>query len=341
MADSLLIRACKRMNVERHPVWFMRQAGRYMPNYIALKNGKNILDIQKDPDASSSIAAYAAKELGVDAAILYSDITVPIAACGYPIKIEENIGPIAERTISDYSDLDAFSDFDCNSDAPYVVENVRLTKEKIGIEMPLIGFSAAPFTLASYIVEGRPSRSFVHSKAMMLSNPDLWHALMESLSKMIINYTKAQVNAGADAIQLFDSWAGYLSIEDYKEYVKPYTKKIFATLSDKVPKIHFCANSSALLEEFADTGCDVIGIDKDVPISEAFYRTKSALAIQGNLDPEIALSGGYAMEQAVSNILEESKSRNGFIFNLGHGVLKETNPENLKKIVRMVKESSA
>lgn len=325
------------MEVPRHPVWFMRQAGRYLPNYGKIKGGRNILEVQKDPEASSEITVLPVRELGVDAAILYTDIMVPVSASGFNIRIEENVGPVAERPLSTKEQIEGFGDFKCENDAPYVIENIERTKEKLPDELPLIGFSAAPFTLMSYLFEGRPSRTFERCRSIMRNDPELWNGSMNLATAMITSYLHSQIKAGVDAVQLFDSWAGFLSEQEYRKNVLPYTKRIFSALPENLVKIHFSSRNSGLLDCFAETGCNVLSVDHTTDMHGAYARFGGKLAMQGNLDPEAACRGGSAMDKQALSILDSMEGINGFVFNLGHGVLKDTNPENLKRIVRMVK----
>ncbi len=337
--DSLFIRACMGKHIERHPVWFMRQAGRYLPDYSKIKAGRNVLDVQNDPYSSSEITVLPVKKLGVDAAVLYSDIMIPIRSTGYDVRIDENVGPVTDSIIKEPEDLELLEGFDCDKNAQNVLENIRQSKQKLPEGIPLIGFSGAPFTLMSYLFEGKPSRTFENCINAMENYPELWKKAMEVAVKMDINYLKAQIRTGVDAIQLFDSWAGLLSSDRYVKYVLPYTRKVFEGIPNSVPKIHFSAKSSTLIEEFAKTGCSVISVGTDMGIKEAYERLNGKFALQGNMNPESASAGGEIMRHEATEILKEMETVNKFIFNLGHGVLKDTNPDNLVKIVDIVKSS--
>jgi len=337
--DSLLLEAMNGKYVERHPVWFMRQAGRYLDEYASLKNGKNIFDVQSDPETSSEITVLPVKKLGVDAAILYSDIMIPIRAIGYPIRIDENVGPIAERKldVSDTAQLEEFARFDCKTNAPYVLENIRLSISKLPDDIPLIGFSGGPFTLFSYLIEGGPSRSFESSRMLMRDKPDEFRNAMESAADMIINYLNSQVHSGVSVVQLFDSWAGYLSDSEYNEFILEPTKKIFSSI-ESVPKIYFSAKTGSKVEAYSKTGCDFLSIDSDARIKETYDMFSGELGIQGNLSPQtVAFGSPEKLEEEVNLILDEANGIRKFIFNLSHGVLKETKPDVLKKIVETVK----
>lgn len=339
--DSIFIRACRGMEVPRHPVWFMRQAGRYLPEYGRIKGNRNILEVQKDPEASSEITVLPVKELGVDAAILYSDIMVPVSASGFSVRIEENVGPVTDVQLDSVEQIGGFKDFKCESDAPYVIENIELTKAKLPDGLPLLGFSAAPFTMVSYLFEGKPSRTFDRCRKIIRDDPDLWKGSMDLASVMITGYLRSQLKAGVDAVQLFDSWAGFLSEEEYSENVLPYTKRIFAALPDNLVKIHFSSINSGLLERFAETGCNVLSVDHATDMRNVHERFGSRLAVQGNLDPEIARIGGKPMEKQAARILDSMDGVNGFVFNLGHGVPRDTDPDSLRTIVRAVKSRPA
>lgn len=329
--------ACRRIDAEHTPVWFMRQAGRYLPSYRKLREGKGILDIAKDPDLASEITADPVRQLGVDAAVVFADIMLPLEGVGVKFRIEENVGPVIQNPVMGIAEARGIGEFDPDEHVPYVLETIRKAVSKLD-GVPLVGFSGAPFTLASYLVEGAPTRDFQRTKRMMYEDPDAWRELMERLTTLVKAYLNAQARAGAEALQLFDSWAGCLSPPDYEDFVMPYTKQVFDAISGSVPKIHFCADSSALLERFAETGCDVLSVDWRVPIDTVWDRTGGGLAVQGNLDPAAALAGGKVMEKRVEEILALATGKKGHVFNLGHGVLRDTKPENLMRVVRLVHE---
>ena len=336
--DSLLIRAMRGEHVERHPVWFMRQAGRYLKEYAWLKKGRNVLEVQSDPETSSEITVLPVRKLGVDAAVLYSDIMVPLKAVGYELHIEENIGPIADKLL-DIGDNDAIGRikrFDCERDAQYVLENIRLSIEKLD-GVPLIGFSGGPFTLFSYIIEGRPSRTFERSREAMNNDPTGFEKAMDAASVLITNYIKAQIRAGVSVVQIFDSWAGLLDKEEYERFILGPTKRILSELPKNIPKIYFSAKTDGMLDLFAKSNPDFISLDPRTPIRKSYYELGERFGIQGNLDPALARAGGAGMEKAVSRILDDASGIDKFVFNLGHGVLKDTPPENLKRIVSIVK----
>ncbi len=332
---STFVDACRRKQVDHTPVWFMRQAGRYLPSYRKLRSQKGMLEIAKDPRLASDVTVDPVRELGVDAAVVFADIMLPLEGVGVKFRIEENVGPIIERPIAGREDVEALADFDPDAHAGYVLETIALAVEKLA-GTPLVGFSGAPFTLASYLVEGGPSREFQKTKKMMYSDPEAWDLLMSKLTRLVAAYLGAQVRSGVDAVQVFDSSVGCLSPEDYRRYVRPYTSAVFGGVAGSVPTIHFCANSSALVEEFAATGAEVISVDWRVPVDSVWDRAGKDKGVQGNLDPVLAATGGGAMEDAVAGIMRKASGRRGHIFNLGHGVLRDTPPENLRRVVQMV-----
>lgn len=333
--ESAFLDACRLKEVERTPVWFMRQAGRYLPSYRKLRAEKGILEIAKDPELASEVTVDPVRQLGVDAAVMFADIMLPLEGIGVKFRIEENLGPIVENPVRTVHDVEALGDFDPERDVGNVLETVARATEKLD-GVPLIGFSGAPFTLASYMVEGSPSREFQMTKGMMRSEPEAWGLLMSRLTRLVIAYLRAQVKSGASAVQLFDSWVGCLSPGDYGRHAQQYTAEIFESVGGSVPRIHFCANSSSLLERFAATGCDVLSIDWRVPIGSVWDRTGGRVAVQGNLDPAAAAAGGPLLDAAVAEVMEGARGRRGHVFNLGHGVLRETAPESLKRVVDTV-----
>ncbi len=312
----------------------MRQAGRYLPSYRRVRREMGVIEMSKDPEVSSAVAAGAAKELGVDAAIIFADIMLPLEGMGVGFEIRENVGPVVRRPVRTGEDVAALRGFSAGRDVPFVMEGIRRLREMLDGQVALIGFSGAPFTLASYMIEGGPARDFALTKAMMYGDPDAWKGLMERLSSMVRDYLAAQISAGAEAVQLFDSWAGCLSPEDYARYVLPYTARAFDGLG--AVKIHFCAQSSHLIERLAETGADVLSVDWRIPIGDVWGRTGEGFAVQGNLDPAAASAGGKGMEERVEAIMKAAEGHRGHIFSLGHGVLKETPPENLRRIVDIV-----
>jgi len=313
----------------------MRQAGRSLPEYRALRKEGSILEAIKKPDISTEITLQPIRRYGVDAAILFSDIVVPVHAIGFGVEIEPGIGPVAADPFRSSDDLKRLRDLNPELDTPYVLETVKGCVEEL--EIPLIGFAGGPFTVASYLIEGGPSRSYQKTKALMFSDRKLWDSLMERLTDITIQSLLSQVEAGVSAIQLFDSWAGSLSPNQYESFVFPYSQKVFDILEKTgVPKIHFGVGTGELLSLMSDVGADVVGVDWRVPIDTARERIGSQKAVQGNLDPSILGGDWELISNEVINILERNAGKPGHIFNLGHGVTPEVNPEVLKKIVDLV-----
>jgi uroporphyrinogen decarboxylase len=339
MSGASFVDACNRRETEYTPVWFMRQAGRYLPSYRRIKGSRQILALAKAPDLASEVVVDAVKALGVDAGIMFADIMLPLEAIGVSFKIQENVGPIISNPIRSLDDVNSLGKLNPRFDLPYLYDGIDSTIQKLDGRVPLIGFSGAPFTLAAYMIEGGPSRGLEKTKALMYSRPELWGTLMKKLTEMVKVYLKEQVKHGVAAIQLFDSWVGCLSAYDYSQFVLPFTREIFAYVNS-VPRIHFCADSSALVEEFHRAGPEVLSVDWRVPVDDVWRRCGEATAVQGNLDPVVAMTGGKEMEKRVSDILRAARGHRGHIFSLGHGVLRETDPENLRRIVELVHEET-
>ena len=336
--DSFL-RACWRKEADHTPVWFMRQAGRYMESYRKIRAQHDVLTICKTPELAAKVTLDAAGELGVDAAILFADIMLPLEGMGVRLHIADG-GPQIEDPLRNEDGASRLKKFVPEQHVPYVLDTVKLVKSGLDERMPLIGFSGAPFTLASYLIEGGPSRDFTETKKMMYSQPDVWNKIMSSLATMVSSYLLAQVEAGVDAVQLFDSWSGCLSPVDYEEFVLPFTKKIFEGLEEKkVPRIHFGVGTAGLLESMKKAGGDAYGVDWRVPIDQAWI-TLGEVGIQGNLDPAAVLGKWELTEARALDILNRVRGRAGHIFNLGHGVLPDTEPEHLKRLVKFVQEKT-
>ncbi|MBI3858988.1 MAG: uroporphyrinogen decarboxylase [Thaumarchaeota archaeon] len=336
---SVFIDACRRKEAEYTPVWFMRQAGRYLPSYRSLKGSRNVLEIAKDPGLASEAVVGAVRELGVDAGIIFADIMLPLEGMGVKFRIEEDVGPVVSGPIRTPDDVSQLKDFDSRSDAVEVYEGIDETVRKLD-GTPLIGFSGAPFTLAGYVVEGAPSRELERTKMMMYDDPDSWKALMGKLTSMVESYLDRQIKHGVDAVQLFDSWVGCLSPADYDRYVLPYTRKIIESIGGRVPTIHFCANSGPLIERFQSTKADVLSVDWRVAVDDVWRRCADRVGVQGNLDPVVAAVGGETMRRQTGDILQQAQIHRGHVFSLGHGVLKVTSPSNLKQLVNIVHEKT-
>lgn len=338
--NDRFLRACRRQPVDRVPVWYMRQAGRYDPDYRKIKEKYSLLEICLQPELAAEVTLMPVRKLGVDAAILYSDIMNPVASIGIEFDIVKDVGPVIHNPVRDASDVDRLKPFDAEGDLSHVLETIRILDRELTV--PLITFAGAPFTLASYIVEGRPTRSYQKTKELMYGNPDVWHRLMGKLSDMAAEYLRAHVAAGAKAVQLFDSWVGSLSPVDFRDYVLPHVSSIFDRLSDlPIPKIYFPGVSSGeLLPLLPGLKADVIGIDWRVPLSEGRRRTGGRYAVQGNLDPFVLLAPEAVIREQATRVLEEGLQADGFIFNLGHGLFPEASLDKLRDLTAYVHEYS-
>ncbi len=334
------LQACRCEPVERTPVWFMRQAGRSLPEYRALRRDGDILDAVRTPEIAVELTLQPVRRYGVDAAILFSDIVVPLVGVGVDIKVLPGRGPVLDPPFRDASDLDRLRPLEPESDLAPVLETARLLAGEL--DVPLIGFAGAPFTLASYLIEGGPSRNFARTKALMHAEPTLWHRLCSALADIALATLRAEVGAGAGAVQLFDSWAGSLSRPEYLRYALPYSRTILDGLRDVgVPRIHFGVGTGELLDLMAQAGADVVGIDWRVSLPDASARVGEGIALQGNLDPALCLAPPEVVEAATREVLAEAKTLPGHVFNLGHGVLPDTDPGVLQAVVDLVHEETA
>jgi len=337
--DSVFIRACRRQPVPYTPVWFMRQAGRSLPEYWQVREGISMLDSCTRPDLITEITLQPLRRYDVDAAILFSDIVVPLRVIGVDVDIKPGVGPVIANPVRDASGLAQLRPLEA-AEVPYITEAVGALVSELD-ERPLIGFSGGPFTLASYLIEGGPSKNHERTKALMYGDPGLWHALMGRLADLAISWLQVQVEAGASAIQLFDSWVGVVSPEDYRHAVLPHTSRIFAALeASGVPRIHFGVGTGELLGLLGEAGADVIGVDWRVPLDEAARRVLPLKALQGNLDPAILLAPWDIVEQRTRDILARGRTAEGHVFNLGHGVLPETDPDVLARLADLVHSAS-
>jgi uroporphyrinogen decarboxylase len=335
-ADAPFLLACRNLPAPHVPVWFMRQAGRSLPEYREVRGTGSILDTIRDPDLATEITLQPVRRYGVDAAILYSDIVVPVAALGFGVEVHPGVGPVVPEPFRDESDLDRLRPLDPEADCPYVQQTVRNLVRELG-DVPLIGFAGGPFTVASYLVEGGPSRTLAKTKALMLGRPDLWAALLDRLADVAIASLRAQVLAGASAVQVFDSWAGTLTPAMYERHVLPASTRVFQGIADLgVPAIHFGVTTGELLGLMARAGADVVGVDWRVPLDVARARLGPDVAVQGNLDPAVCLAPWPAVEAEARAVLAANGGRPGHIFNLGHGVLPETDPSVLERLVELV-----
>lgn len=345
--NDRFLRACRRQPVDRTPIWLMRQAGRALPEYRAIKERHSLLEITRQPELCAEVTLQPVRRLGVDAAILYSDIMSPLAAVGVDLELVENVGPVVRDPIRSRADLARLRPLAPEADVPFVLDTIRLLRGELAASgTPLIGFAGAPFTLAGYLVEGKPSRDFARTKQLMYGDPDLWHALMERLTDIVIAFALGQIRAGIQAFQLFDSWIGALSPRDYARSIQPHVRRIFAALAEpldagpRIPLIHFGTGTASLLELMEEAGGDVIGLDWRVPLDAGWERVggPTRVAVQGNLDPTVLLAPWDVVRDEAVEVLRQAGGRPGHIFNLGHGVLPQTPVETLERLVAFVHE---
>ena len=338
--NSTFVRACKSQPVDRTPVWFMRQAGRYMPEYRAVRKQHSLLEICKKPALAAQVTIEAAEILGVDAAIIFADLLLPLEVMGLPFHFSAGEGPVIEKPVRTKEDV-ANLRTDRAAELGYVSEAVALVAKHFADRVPVIGFCGAPFTLASYMIEGGGSRNYVHAKKMMYNHPADWDGLMQKLVAVTTEYSAEQVRAGADAIQIFDSWVGCLSVEDYRRYVLPHVTSMVKKLQKtEVPIIYFGTDSATLLPAMKETGANVIGLDWRIPLDEGWERIDFEAAVQGNLDPVLLFAEWNEVKSRAEEILRRADGRPGHIFNLGHGILPETPVDTVKNLARFIQEYS-
>lgn len=341
MQNDRFLKACRREPVDCTPVWLMRQAGRYMPEYMAIRNKSDFLTMCKTPELAAEVTLQPVNRLGVDAAILFADILLPLEGMGINLEFAKNEGPVISNPVRTMQDVSQIRILEAEEATPYVMEAIGLIRRELDGRVPLIGFSGAPFTVASYIIEGGGSKEYKNCKKMMWQAPEVWDALMEKISEVLLRYLKAQIRAGAQAVQMFDSWVGALSPDDYETYVVPYSKYVLDGLKNEgVPVIHFANNASTMLESVVKAGGDVIGIDWRINLDTAWSRIGYDKAIQGNLDPLTLFAPPQLIEEKVKRILDMAANRPGHIFNLGHGINKETPVEHAIALVEAVHKYS-
>ncbi|MFH1130369.1 MAG: uroporphyrinogen decarboxylase [Pseudomonadota bacterium] len=335
------IDACYCKPTDCTPVWLMRQAGRYQASYQRIRKKFSFAELCRNPELAAQITVNAVNEFEVDAAIIFSDILVPVQAMGAPVEFSEQ-GPVLNPPVRNIFDVQALEDIDSREKTPFVAEAIRLAKKALGGQVPLIGFAGGPITLAAYLVEGGHSQNFVELKKLLFSDPKTGHVLLGKLSNVISQHLEAQIEAGCDAIQLFESWGGVLGPDDFREFALPYHKQIFSELAEcKVPRIFFGTSISTLLEQIQQTGADVIGVDWRVALDEARRRLGPKTAIQGNLDPCCLFMDEESLKNRIQNMLIQAGTEPGYIFNLGHGVLPSTPPENVRFLVETVHKLSS
>lgn len=339
--NDRFLRACRREQVDRTPIWLMRQAGRYMPEYRALRDKYDMLTMCRTPEISVQVTLQPLSHFDLDAAILFSDIMIPLQGMGLDFEIQESVGPVVRNPVRDEKDAQALRVIEPEADVAFVLEAVRSLSKELKGKLPLIGFAGAPFTLASYIVEGKPSRDLLRTKMLMHCNPQAWGTLMDRLARSVGGYLLAQIRAGAQVVQLFDSWVGVLSPTDYAEHVLPYSRQVFEMLRPSgALSIHFGTGTATLLELMKAAGGDVIGLDWRVPLDQAWERL-GGVALQGNLDPALLLTTPLVIESQARLILDRADNQPGHIFNLGHGVLPNTPMENVDALVSFVHRYTA
>ena len=340
LQESLFLRACRREPVPATPVWFMRQAGRSLPEYRAVRDRLSMLKACTTADVITELTLQPRRRFAVDAAILFSDIVVPLRAVGLDIDIKPGIGPVIGTPFRGEEDLSRLRAL-APGDVPYITDAVRALVAELGAT-PLIGFAGAPFTLASYLIEGGPSKNHERTRALMYGNPAMWHALLDRLAGITTSFLRVQVDAGAAAVQLFDSWVGVLTPDDYRSAVLPHSKRIFDAMAGLgVPRIHFGVGTGELLRLMGEAGADVVGVDWRVGLDEAARRVEAGKALQGNLDPAVLLAPWPVVEQRVRHVLARGRVAEGHVFNLGHGVLPQTDPGALARVADLVHEASA
>jgi uroporphyrinogen decarboxylase len=339
--NDRFLRACRREPVDRTPVWFMRQAGRYMAEYRALRQKHTLLELCKQPELAAEVTLQPLR-LGVDAAILFADILLPLEPMGAPFEFAKGEGPIIHEPIARRDQIEKLKVIDPEEGLGYVLDAIVLLKKELSGKLPLIGFAGAPFTLASYLIEGGKSSQFSKAKKLMYSEPEAWHALLGKLAEVVRKYLRAQIRAGADAVQLFDSWVGQLSVEDYREYVLPHVAHVLRDVMNAgVPVIHFGTGTQHLLEAMRDAGGHVIGLDWKTPLAEGWQRVGYDRAVQGNMDPCVLLASPELAMQHAKRVLDAANNRPGHIFNLGHGILQETPVETVQAVAEYVHSYSA
>ncbi len=343
--EPAFLRACRRERTTYTPIWLMRQAGRYMPEYRAIRDQVSFLDLCRRSDLAAEVTVTAVDRLGVDAAIIFADILLVLEPLGVGLEFVKGDGPVIRQPVRSAEAVDRLPlTIDVVESVGYVLESIRRVRATLDgrtPRIPVIGFSGAPFTLASYLIDGHGTRSYVHTKRLMYREPAAWHALMERLARIVAAYLNAQIAAGAEAVQLFDSWVGCLGPDDYRQFVQPYTRAVIERLAPGAPVIHFGTDTATLLEAMRDAGGDVIGLDWRVDLADAWRRLGDGVAVQGNLDPVVLFAEPAEIRRRAGALLDRVGGRPGHIFNLGHGVLVDTPVDGVRALVDAVHELSA
>ena len=341
MKNDTILKACRREKTPYTPVWCMRQAGRYMEEYRKIRENYSFIEMCKNPEIACEVTLQPIKKIPLDAAIIFADILLPLEGMGIDFYFGKNEGPVIKNPVRTKHDVDKIKIIEPENDVPYLLKAIKLVKKELNDKIPLIGFSGAPFTLASYMIEGSHSRNYLKTKTMMYNDPRSWHKMMDKLSEIIIRYLSAQIKSGVDLIQLFDSWIGCMSVNDYKKFVLPYSQKIFKAVKKlNVPSIHFGTGTSHLLELMKKAGGDVIGIDWRINLDEAWRKLGKDTPIQGNLDPTVLFAKPAEIKRKVKEVIDYTKKQPGHIFNLGHGIIQGTPVENVILLAKTVHEYS-
>ncbi len=338
--QHVFLQACRRERTPYTPVWLMRQAGRYLPEYRSIRQRHSFWDLCTNSDAAAQVTVDTVRRLHVDAAIIFADILLPLAAMGMGLSYEKGDGPRIERTVRSAQDVDAIAPVSVHESLGFVGQTIRLVRKELQNEVPVIGFAGAPFTVASYAIEGGGSRTYTATKSLMYNDPQTWERFMRLVAGITAEYLNMQIDAGAHAVQLFDSWVGCLSPPDYRRYVLPYSRQVISALPAHTPVIHFGTMTGALLEAMREAGANVIGLDWRVDLDEAWERLGGAVGVQGNLDPVVLFSDRDTIRERVRDVLRRAAGRPGHIFNLGHGILPQTPVDNVLALIDAVHEYS-
>ncbi len=340
MANDTFLRACRGEPVEHTPIWLMRQAGRYLKEYMEIRKKSSFLEMCKTPEIACEVTLQPLRRFELDAAIIFADILLPLEGMGVNFHFAKNEGPVIDKPIRENSQIDAIKIIEPERDVPYVLEAIRLTRAELKGKVPLLGFCGAPFTLASYMIEGGGSKNYLKTKRLMFSDPGAWKVLMEKVSEVLSVYLRAQIEAGAQAVQIFDSWVGCLGAGDYEEYVLPYTKKVIDSVGGDVPVINFSTNTGPYIDLVAKAGGDVVSVDWRIGLDTAWERIGTDRAIQGNLDPGVLFGPAEYIRKRAKEVLDRAGGRPGHIFNLGHGIILGTPVDSVAILVDSVHELS-
>lgn len=340
MGNDNFLRACRKEKTDFTPVWLMRQAGRYLKEYMDIKNKSSFIEMCKTPEVACEITLQPLRRFDLDAAIIFADILLPLEAMGINFEFTKGDGPVIHNPVRNRADIDAIREITPEEDVSYLMEAIKLTKKELDGKVPLIGFCGAPFTLASYMIEGGGSKNYIHAKSLMYTDPESWDVMMTKITDMLVKYLKAEIAAGVQAVQIFDSWAGCLSPNDYKKYALPYTKRLIKEVSGDVPVINFSTNTGTYLDIVKEAGGDVVGLDWKVNLMDG-WKQLGDVAVQGNMDPVVLFSDEKTIRAKVKEVLDSAGGKPGHIFNLGHGIILGTPPENVKILVDAVHEFSS